>query len=200
MTSIETFAPVPFLAELREEVLQHSLKRMPKWKFRLSADVVLQLQPKPTFLPSAKAIERGIKPRRIQFEGKAVKADSGATGAMLQKLPIGSGSNWWQLKFEIFAYDEPEWLLQLRGGCWKHLAGREGCETLGSDILAVFRSGFFDQLSPQAMLSPHCLICGKGLTDPASMARWIGPECAGTSTLRVPFVIGAEGKLFARVS
>lgn len=49
----ETLSPIPFLAELREEVLKHSLKRMPKWKFRFAPDVVVQLQPKPTMLLSA---------------------------------------------------------------------------------------------------------------------------------------------------
>jgi hypothetical protein len=33
------------------------------------------------------------------------------------------------------------------------------------------------------MFGANCLICGKGLTDPASMARWIGPECAGSPSL-----------------
>jgi hypothetical protein len=28
------------------------------------------------------------------------------------------------------------------------------------------------------MLSHNCLICGRGLIDPISMARMIGPECA----------------------
>jgi hypothetical protein len=45
---------------------------------------------------------------------------------------------------------------------------------------------------PAQMLSYNCVICGKGLTDPASMARWIGPECAGTSTLHMPFVIASK--------
>ena len=43
----ETIPPITFLAELREEVLKHSLKRMPKWKFRFAPDIVVQLQPKP---------------------------------------------------------------------------------------------------------------------------------------------------------
>jgi hypothetical protein len=30
---------------------------------------------------------------------------------------------------------------------------------------------------------------GKGLTDPVSMARFIGPECAGTSSLAVSRVV-----------
>ena len=29
------------------------------------------------------------------------------------------------------------------------------------------------------------MICGKGLTAPASMASWIGPECAATTSIRI---------------
>src|SRR5262249_14739800 len=53
-------------------------------------------------------------------------------------------------------------------------------------------------ISADLMLAPNCLVCGKGLTDPASMARFIGPECAGTSSLHVPRMCslfdGAEQK------
>jgi hypothetical protein len=38
-------------------------------------------------------------------------------------------------------------------------------------------------------LGSNCLICGKGLTDPVSQARRIGPECAGTSSEQLPFVL-----------
>src|SRR5262245_54541986 len=59
-------------------------------------------------------------------------------------------------------------------------------------VVATLRNGFLTTSVPAEMLSYNCVICGKGLTDPASMARWIGPECAGTSTLRVPFIITAN--------
>jgi len=42
------------------------------------------------------------------------------------------------------------------------------------------------------MLKPACLMCGKALTDPVSMARWIGPECAGTSSAVVPYTFILE--------
>jgi hypothetical protein len=187
MITTDTFPPINFLRDLREEVLKHSLKRMPKWKFRLSADIVMQLQPKPTYLPSTAAIELGFaRPEFIRFEGMAVKVDGGADGAMLIRLPRGYHHNYWQRKFEVVAYNDTEWLLNFRGGCWKYGAPQEGNESLKAAVVSALRDGFFNQLTPAAMLSPHCLICGKGLTDPASMARWIGPECAGTSSLRIP--------------
>src|SRR5262245_35496183 len=53
-------------------------------------------------------------------------------------------------------------------------------------VLDAFSDGRFDVVDSKVMLSAHCLICGKTLTDPASMARYIGPECAGTSSVHVP--------------
>jgi Family of unknown function (DUF6011) len=135
--------PIPFLAELREEVLKHSLKRMPKWKFRFAPDIVVQLQPQPALLLSAAATERELT----------------------------------------------DWFVHQTSGRWQHSAGRSGWVTLFERIVAALRDGYFTASMPPRMLSHHCMICGKGLTDPASMARWIGPECAGTSTLHVPFLI-----------
>ena len=37
-------APMPMLAYLRVCVVSRSVKRMPKWKFRISADVVTQVR------------------------------------------------------------------------------------------------------------------------------------------------------------
>ena len=47
----------------------------------------------------------------------------------------------------------------------------------------------FDKLRPETMLKPACLFCGRLLTDPVSMARWIGPECAGTAAAITPFAV-----------
>jgi hypothetical protein len=83
----EPIPPLPFLAHLREEVLRHSLKRTPKWKFRLASDLVFQLQPKPTVMLSEAATARGIKPR-LQTEG--------VTGEALKQLPKWPCPPWWQ--------------------------------------------------------------------------------------------------------
>jgi hypothetical protein len=40
-------------------------------------------------------------------------------------------------------------------------------------------------LNTTFMFQPACLLCGKGLTDPVSMARWIGPECAHHCGVRI---------------
>ena len=51
----------------------------------------------------------------------------------------------------------------------------------------------FDKLQPEMMLSPACLFCGRPLTDPVSMARWIRPECAGTAAAITPYVVNLAG-------
>jgi hypothetical protein len=189
----ETIPPITFLAELREEVLKHSLKRMPKWKFRFAPDIVVQLQPKPTMLLSAAATERGFKPNYHYFVGVAVMME-GVTSEALKQLPKRPCPPWWQIKFSIHTPDPDakEWFLHRTGGMWQHDAGRPGVVQLVERIVAALRGGYFTASMPPRMLSHHCMICGKGLTDPASMARWIGPECAGTSTLQVPFLITSD--------
>ena len=186
---IETIPPINFLAELREEVLKHSLKRMPKWKFRLASDLVLQLQPKPTVLLSEAATARGFKPKLQHFEGVAVMTE-GVTGAVFKHLPRRPCPPSWQIKFELYSQSaDADWVFKRTSGYWQHGAEPTGIGTIVRRLVAAFRGGLFDDSAPAEMLSHNCVICGKGLTDPASMARWIGPECAGTSTLRVPFVI-----------
>jgi hypothetical protein len=119
----------------------------------------------------------------------------GASKVMLKSADARyeSGLPYWMTKFSISTGMEPQlpWELCLFGARWKHDAGREGAETLQRRIMETFSGEFFNQLTVDAMLSPQCLICGKELTDPASMARFIGPECAGTSSLRVPWLFGA---------
>jgi hypothetical protein len=189
---IETIPPIPFLAELREEVLKHSLKRMPKWKFRLSSDLVLQLQPKPTVLLSQAATARGIKPKLQHFEGVAVMTE-GVTGDVFKHLPRPSAAPWWQIKFEIYSDSvDADWIFKRTHWYRQRDAGPTGTDLITHRVVRVLNSGLFCSSMPVKMLSYNCIICGKGLTDPASMARWIGPECAGTSTLRVPFVIAAD--------
>jgi hypothetical protein len=185
----EPIPSISFLAELRQEVLKRSLKRMPKWKFRLAPDIVVQLQPKPTMLLSDAAMARGLKPKFHLFEGVAVMMES-VTAEALKRLPQRPCSPFWQIKFELFAGDPgADWTFQRTSGCWQHGADITGVPTLVQRIVTTLRNGFFTAAMPAQMLSYNCVICGKGLTDPASMARWIGPECAGTSTLHVPFVI-----------
>jgi hypothetical protein len=184
---VETIPSISLLAELREEVLNHSLNRMPKWKFRLAPDLIMQLQPKPTVLPSTAALARGFKPRLHRFEGTAIMSEN-VTGDAFKRLPRPPCPPWWQIKFELYAHQpDTDWIFGRSSGYWQRGADITGVPTLVRRIVTAFRTGLFGAGMPAQMLSHNCVICGKGLTDPASMARWIGPECAGTSTLRVPF-------------
>jgi hypothetical protein len=63
---------------------------------------------------------------------------------------------------------------------------RKQFDELHAAIRQALADGRFE--TPRAMLSRHCMICGKALTDPASMARFIGPECYGSGTLDVPWL------------
>jgi hypothetical protein len=176
--------PIPFLDDLRAEVLNRSDTRMPKWKWRIAPDLVMELQ------PNTRLVSRGT--RRQMFTGFALMAEGADKAALLSaRVRCDRGAPYWMTKFSIVTGIEPgqPWELTLFGGRWKHDAGREGVETLQHRLEETFSSGFFERLTADAMLFPFCLICGKTLTDPASMARRVGPECAGTSSLRVPWFV-----------
>jgi hypothetical protein len=178
--------PISFLKELRGEVLKRSDKRMPKWKFRIAPDLLMMLQ------PQTKVVNYG-KDLRL-FVGNALQAE-GATKEMLEKSH-GLRPPYWSTKFVIDTglVTQGLWTVVQHGWSRSGGAGQEGTERLERRVIATFRDGFFDQLTVSPLLSDHCLICGKALTDPASRARFVGPECAGTSTLRVPWVVGGGGK------
>ena len=94
------------------------------------------------------------------------------------------------MTFDILKSEDGRWMFK-SGMVYKrafHLKAR---------LLASLESETFKERA--VLLSSNCLICGKGLTDPVSRARLIGPECAGRasivdtltsdlgqSTLRVP--------------
>jgi hypothetical protein len=119
----------------------------------------------------------------------------GVTSEALKQTPRRRCPPWWQIKFEIYTHDpntNTNWVLDRTGGGWQGGIDRAGVFTLFARFVAALRGSYFTASMPPRLLSHHCMICGKGLTDPASMARWIGPECAGTSTLQVPFLITSD--------
>jgi uncharacterized protein DUF6011 len=198
----KTIAISDGLIELRERVLQRSTKRMPKWRFRLAPDVVLLMQPqaKGEFYTGHDRSKRGS----IRFKGEVLKCE-GASKDLLDdagnlwrrgdvfytriELILGTDGDTWVIKPQSgggsmapgLRYDEipREQLTLLRRARDARIAALLALtiEALGGPM--------FDVVTPAIMLSPHCLACGKALTDPASMARGIGPECAGTSSTRV---------------
>jgi hypothetical protein len=168
-------APVTALATLRRAVLTRSEKRSPKWKFRLAADLVVQVQPKAG--------------TRCQFECVAVMCEGANAAVFASSLPR-LDRDWWLMRFDIVV-EPSRWQLKARRYRWRRGAERERYFDLRVRTFEAFDGGNrFAAIAPDLMLSPNCLICGKGLTDPASMARFIGPECAGTSSLAVPQILG----------
>jgi hypothetical protein len=165
-------AQIPLLLNLRDVVLQLSHTRLPKWRFRLDLDLVVQIQPRPA--------ER--RDRYFLFEGLAIYGDKIARESFLRRNPEHR-----RLNFGILpgsSASGPGWLFKPTC-CPRKIEDAYGLRSL---VLAGLIPERFEQLSSAMMLSDHCMICGKHLTDPASMGRMIGPECAHDSSLLLPRV------------
>ena len=176
--------PIPSLTALRRVVTEHSEKRMPIWKFRLAPDLIVRIQPQLT------ATFRDFECKAIECAG----ADEKAFAPRATRQPDQTN-----LKFDIYS-DIPDhwarmkisslvpgqWALKPSGLGWAR--GGKPNYGLVARLVQMLNDGRFDRIKPSMLLSPHCLSCGKRLTDPASMARLVGPECARTSSLIVPWV------------
>jgi hypothetical protein len=181
--------PVPFLAALRDAIVNapEPVKRTPKWRFKIADDFALQIQ--------AKDRERVLF-EGVALEGEGINADSFAENRNEhQQLR--------QLKFDIRP-DGEAWVLKPTFGYYGKVdvekneygyqpralveeAGQRGLIALKARIVEALGSIFRDGEVP--MLSDHCLMCGKGLTDPVSRSRLIGPECAGKSSIVAPLYL-----------
>ena len=161
--------PAPALAELHKMVFERSEKRSPKWKFRFAPDLVLQVQPKLT--------QRAL----FKFECRSIRRKGADLADLLAKRQ-DIQRPYWFLDFDLYA-NADTWIFQAR------CVSRNSDSSLRQDLIDEFQAGRFDVLQPDLMLGSHCLICGKSLIDPVSQARHIGPECAGTSSAQLPFVL-----------
>jgi len=178
--------PMPTLAALRDAVLMRSDKRMPKWKFRLASDIVTQIQPKPA------TCTRHNRAGLPWFDCSAVIRDD-ARAAMLQDRPHDS----WQILFKL-SIRPGDWLVPPRfPETWNFQATgigfhrdfpEEDAVAVRERLLAILPMALAE-LRPGMMLKPACLMCSKVLTDPVSMARWIGPECYGSASSVIPFMM-----------
>lgn len=172
---------IPFLAELRSFVLERSHSRLPKWRFRLADDLVVQLQPRPA--------ER--RDRYFLFAGQALQGRN-LTADVFKTARAARGH--YGIGFGITDAGD-SWSIQPTRASWDpHDSSREArLVTFQARVRSALRADRFDGLTPAMMLAPACLICGKALTDPVSIARWIGPECFGSATVIVPWVMAAKG-------
>jgi hypothetical protein len=94
------------------------------------------------------------------------------------------------LPFDLYAeVGSDTWLFKATGGlsCDPEIQPRQFA--LRDRVRESLSLEHFSKFDPKKMFSSHCFCCGKGLTDPASMARFIGPECAQTGSLNIPGVL-----------
>jgi hypothetical protein len=184
----EAVAPLPWLVALRDEVMRRNPKRCPKWGFNLAPDLdvpdlVVQLQPRPTLAEWPRRHAQPLYLGVCLFDPKGVAKGVFHDGREKEDERPGRA----RLKFELGDGGAAGWLF--RPTRWK---ARRGDGSQRVDWLALRRRlleempARLDKFAPDIMLSSHCLLCGKTLTDPASMARWIGPECASSGALTVP--------------
>jgi hypothetical protein len=168
--------PMPALAALRDAVLQRSDKRMPKWSFRIAPDIVTQIQPKP-----AKRTRKNWD-ALPWFDCRAVVHPE-ASAVMLRDRPRDS---WW-IDFRLSIHAQT-WNFRATGIGFHRDCPNEDAILVRNRFFATLPIALAE-LRPSAMLKPACLMCSKPLTDPVSMARWIGPECFGSASSVIPFVV-----------
>jgi hypothetical protein len=180
----------PGLEQLREIVIEHNENRMPKWKFRLADDLVVQIQPQ-------------LSANFRYFEGKAVEcedADNDAFRPGTQRRPgqtnlkfaiYTSRPKYWSAPGYTGQAPENHWFLKPESIGWAK--GSNPNYGLRERLNRTLDDGFFDEFKPSMILSHHCMLCGKPLSDPASMARMIGPECYGSGSLNIPWLWKRKG-------
>jgi hypothetical protein len=161
-----TIKPIPKLEELRDQVLTRSTKRMPKWKFRLDNDLIVQIQPKVSDYFECFVVSCP-RPSPEDFGGR----------------PYGEG--WARVKFELIIREQ-DWKLKPKNIDRSKDVMGQGVVEVVTRLIHKLNGSIFETISAEMMLAPNCLLCGKALKDPVSMARFIGPECAGTSSNKVP--------------
>ena len=176
-------APLHMLSALRGAVLARATKRMPKWKFRVADDVVVQMQPRPA---TRTKVNRDGLP---WFDCLAVVRE-GVAGAMLKDPPRDS----WKIQFRLTIFpdrtkrNDATWRFKTTGIGFGGGLQTDACLTVRNRLIGIIPLAL-EMLRPEMMVQHSCLFCGRPLTDPVSMARWIGPECAGTAAAITPFVV-----------
>jgi hypothetical protein len=166
--------PVSTLAKLRDLVLSINAKRCPKWRFRLADDIVLQLQPRP---------DQGPYDRHVghRFTGRVLRGPD-ITKAHFAKKYLGTDYRDIPFSIDDGATSPVRWRVSVhKGPAPSHDIA--AWQALKDHLIASLPR--LNTLEQSLMFQPSCVICGKPLTDPVSMARWIGPECAHSHALDV---------------
>ena len=173
---------IPFLVELRQLVLEQSNTRMPKWRLLYAPDLAIEIHPRPEFA----LMQRGepmFKWSAMHGGPGGERPDEGWISTPTLRPPGAV-----VLKGTIYLRDTAWWFNPRR--LWQRDETSEALFTFRQRVFAALQGTQLGGASATSLLSPHCLICGRGLTDPVSEARMIGPECAGRHpvipTVRVP--------------
>ncbi len=180
---LQQVEPIPLLAKLRENVLrQNDGKRCPKWAFRLAGDLAVQLQPRPTLL----AIRPGSPQRALEFLGlahhevgddlpqnvfKSVGKDLEIRGAAWCRA---SRSRCSPTRAKTSGHSRPR-----RPVAARSLLARITCFSGAARGSSRRYPAALATLRPELMLSRSCLVCGKTLTDPASILAGSAPSVRG---------------------
>jgi hypothetical protein len=182
--SPQPIAPQPALAALRAFVLSRSEKRSPKWKFRIAANLVTEIQ--------AKLLATGVE----RFTCCALMTANATAKMLADHKAISRGTEYYRLNYEIRAETPNEWFLKVTNTSRSHGAPENGYVRLHDRLVTMMQTSCFGEAnSLTKLLTAHCICCGKGLTDPVSMARTIGPECYGSASVNLPFTFKLETDL-----
>jgi hypothetical protein len=176
--------PVPFLVTLRDAIVNgpEPPKRTPKWRFRPADDfaVLIQARDKARVLFECVALE-GARINAESFSEK--RADHRQLRQL--KFDIRPDGELWMLKPTSGRYSSDDNVSRYSNDGYEARHAREmdahrRLIAFKDRIIEALGSMFKDDEIP--LLSEHCLICGKGLTDAVSKSRLIGPECANNYT------------------
>jgi hypothetical protein len=176
----QTIQPVPLLEQLNSWVIKQNEKRLPKWKFRLASDLAVQIH------------SRLTRQYALLFECSALQMEGVTAKFFTEPKLLWGHQQYHQMGFKLFAHEGSEtWFFKPISGKRGRLSPASEYPALRQRVVDVLTPDHFRDLKPDLMLSPHCLCCGKGLTDPVSMARWIGPECWGSASTNLPRIFTA---------
>jgi hypothetical protein len=154
---------IHLLTTLRTFVLEADAKRCPKWRFRIGDDLVVQIQPQAKNVLFKGLLYQGHDFPKDLF--KKARDSNYDCVSFVVRTDISTGG--WELR------PERVWLAPFARTREEF---RARTLALRDTTLAAMRR--LDSWDGFTMFRPNCLRCGKALTDPISMARWIGSECA----------------------
>jgi hypothetical protein len=170
---------LPLLQQLNDWVIKRNEKRLPKWKFSFAPDFAMQIRPRIT------------RAYDMLFECVALQTE-GVTAALFTEPKQLRGRTYFRVRFDLQVVGGV-WTFKYRGQAWAPggPGTREEYYQVRQRVTDALKPEHFSYLQPKMMLAPHCLCCGKRLTDPVSMARWIGPECFGSASTNLPHIFKA---------